>query len=229
MSSTPPRATQRDNSSVTTLPPVSDTPSKIKQSVSAPVICSKKLDQGREAVVQDVGSNVPEVPVQWFMDNILPRPLPNFNLPDILQRLESAGHITSGAWTKFDKLPAQSPKTEDDVFAALEPIARAIGEQAIEQAREQARDQPGSTLLKIPEPTVVFQCRPKSTPRSLRRYSASRPDGYGLYINHPSHGYSTDGRPFWEAIVAPCEFKKKQAIEDINDVSVIVVQRMSCI
>ena len=192
-------------------------PYKFQQSVSAPVICVKEVDAGRETVVEDVGSAVPEVPVQWFMDHILPGLPVNLNLSDVLHGLEATGHIRSGTWTDFVVPPAESPKTEDDVCATLMALAGTIGEQA------------RSALSTLPEPTVIFQCRPRSMTRPLRRRYTSRPDGYGLYVTHPPCYYMPAERPFWETIVAPCEVKKEQTVDNINDVGIKFAEFIICI
>ncbi|KAI0085142.1 hypothetical protein BDY19DRAFT_1022001 [Irpex rosettiformis] len=186
-------------------PSVTDTPTKSKNVVSAPVICSKKVAEGREAVVQDVGSAVPQVPIQWFKDYLLPPLPPNLDLHAVVKHLKDHHQITtSGTWKDFTTTPFESMKVEDVVFAPLETIAGEIGKAA------------KVVLSTLPEPTVEFQCRPASTPKSLRRNNASRPDGYGLYVRHPSYQKHV-GRVFWENIVAPWEVKKKNRVEDIND------------
>ena len=162
----------------------------------------------REAVVEDVGKAVPQVPIQWFMDHIMP-PLPsNLDLSAVVQQLKTMGTIGSDTWNGFSVPPAQRQEHEDHVFGALETVAHAIG--------EAAKVLVPPTIL---EPTVVFRCRPRDTPRSLRRNNDSRPDGFGLYVKHRS--YLADQKPiFWETIVAPWEVKKRKGIDDINDVSV---------
>ena len=173
---------------------------------SAPVIFSKELDDVREVVVEDVGPAVPQVTLQWFMDNIMPRLPPNLNIPAVIQELKNKNKIASGKWVDFSTAPADRLEHEDDVFDALKTVADAIAEAA------------KSVSHKPPEPTVAFECRPRDTPVSLRRHNKSRPDGYGLYVKHPS--YNADKKSvFWETIVVPWEVKKKERVKDINDVS----------
>ena len=199
---------QRNDSSIAAPSSVSDTPYKAKNAKSAPVIYADGLDDCQDAVVEDVGPAVPQVTVQWFMDNIMPRLRPNLDISAVIQKLKDNKTILSksGTWADFPTAPAECLEHEDDVFDSLETVAAAIGK---------AARAVWSTKRK---PAVVFKCRPRDTPVSKRRINSSRPDGYGLYIKHRSN-HGNRKRVFWETIVSPWEAKKKERIEDINDVS----------
>jgi hypothetical protein len=186
-----------------------DTPIKSKQAVSAPAICGG-INSGREAVMSDAGDAVPQVPLEWFKQYILP-PLPTeLDLGKIMKRLRRAGVVTGSGWRYFPKEPHDSKdKVEDVVFAPFEDIARSVGD-AAEHCFARS----------CPEPTVKFRCNPRCTPLSSNRQNSSKPDGYGLYTSHVNYRATEDSRDvFWELIVAPGEVKKNARLEDINDVS----------
>ncbi|KAI0086004.1 hypothetical protein BDY19DRAFT_996190 [Irpex rosettiformis] len=189
-----------------TSPPAHDTLSKPKYTVSAPTIrCN--VEQGRDALVGDVGSSIHEAPLQWFKDNILP-PLPmplRSGLPTILRSLGANGHITEGRWTVFPDDPNQSPKVEDVVYAPFARVAAVIGEAAAHELPNQSQ-------------TVVFECNPDLVPMSNLRENRSRPDGYGVYTAHDNYQPQEDDSAIrWEFIVAPGEKKKKENDTDYND------------
>ena len=167
---------QRNDSSIAAPSSVSDTPYKAKNAKSAPVIYADGLDECRDAVVADVGSVVPQVTIQWFMDNIMPRLRSDLNVSAVVQKLEDNKTIVDGTWTGFSTVPAERfGEHEDDVFNSLETVAAAIDEAA------------RSVSSKPLKPTVVFKCRPRDTPVSKRRDNSSQPDGYGVYVDHRSN------------------------------------------
>ena len=203
MPSTPPRS---ERTSVAAQSSVSDTPYKAKHATSAPVIYADGLDEGRDAVVADVGSVVPQVTIQWFMDNIMPRLRPDLDISAVVQKLKDNKTIVSGTWADFPTAPADCLEHEDDVFDSLETVAAAI------------RNAATAVCSRKLKPAVVFKCRPRDMPVSKRRENTSRPDGYGLYVKHRSN-HGNRKRVFWETIVSPWEVKKRERVEDINDVS----------
>ncbi|KAI0085147.1 hypothetical protein BDY19DRAFT_1059765 [Irpex rosettiformis] len=191
---------------LTLLPPTMCNPA---QAVSTPIICSNRVAEGHEVIVQDVGPAVPQVPVQWFKDYLLPHLPVNLDLHAVVDHLKQHHAITGfGTWKKSSTAPVDSARTNDDadVFASLETIAFEI--------RKAAQ----AVLPTLEEQTVVFQYKSNcfSSSSSLRRNSASRPDGYGLYTKHPAYKKNAE-RVFWECIVAPCEIKKTRNIDGVND------------
>ncbi|KAI0084508.1 hypothetical protein BDY19DRAFT_1060215 [Irpex rosettiformis] len=177
----------------------------IKKAVSAPAIRGH-VEQGRNAVAEDIGSSIHEAPVQWFKDNILP-PLPSgLCLSSILRALEEDKHITTeGRWKVFPKNHAKSPKGEDAVYGPFASVAAAIGAAAANKLPYQPQ-------------RVVFKCNPHLVPISRLRENRSRPDGYGVYTSHDNYQPQTDGSGIhWEFIVAPGEKKKKESDSDFND------------
>lgn len=200
MPSTPPRSTVPLGA---TLPSVTDTPSKSKQVVSAPILLGNKIDDSRDALLSDIGPAVPQVAIQWFKDSIMP-PLPaGLDMPAVIKRLKAEKCITpEGVLAQFTTVPANARDHEDDVFKPLTSLAANMGNIAEEFLGE--------------KPTVLFQCNPTRAPES-RRKNSTRPDGYGRYTAHPCHKKS-NRQVFWAEIVAPGEFKKVKNAKNTNDV-----------
>ncbi|KAI0086025.1 hypothetical protein BDY19DRAFT_996211 [Irpex rosettiformis] len=184
-----------------------DTSSEVKQAVTAPIIrCNVERDH--QALVDYIGSSIPEAPVQWFKDNILP-PLPaciRQGLPAILRSLKANGHINkNGRWAVFPVDPSQSSRIEDVVYGPFASVAAAIGEAA------------ANKLPSYPQ-RVIFKCNPNLVPMSSFRNNRSRPDGYGVYTAHDSYQPQADDSAIhWELVVAPGEKKKKESDSDFND------------
>ncbi|KAI0769548.1 hypothetical protein BC629DRAFT_791096 [Irpex lacteus] len=199
MPSTPPRSTVPLGA---TFPSVTDTPSKSKQVVSAPILLGNKIDDSRDALLSDIGPAVPQVTIQWFKDSIMP-PLPaGLDMPAVIKRLKAEKCITpDGVLAQFTTVPANARDHEDDVFKPLTSLAANMGNIAEEFLGE--------------KPTVLFQCNPTRAPES-RRKNSTRPDGYGRYTAHPCHKKS-NRQVFWAEIVAPGEFKKVKNAKNTND------------
>ena len=201
MPSTPPRKSLRTAPSAVT----NDTPSKVKHVVSSPVIYGH-VEHGRRALIHDIGTSIPEVPIQWFKDNILP-PLPKgLNLTRLIQKLKTTGFIVDDRWSAFPKNPKFSAKVEDVVYAPFADVATRIGRTA-------------KSLLRKRKQVVAFECNPHLIPTSNLRGNRSRPDGYGVYRSHVNYQPQGDNQEiFWEFIVAPGEKKKNNSDADVNDV-----------
>ncbi|KAI0086022.1 hypothetical protein BDY19DRAFT_996208 [Irpex rosettiformis] len=188
-----------------TSPPAHDTPSKPKYTVSAPAIRGH-VEQGRDALIGDLGSSIHQAPLEWFKSNILP-PLPlGLHLPSVLRTLKTDGHITKeGDWSAFIGNPANSTLHEDLVYAPFATVATAIGKVAADK-------------LPDTQQTVAFRCNPHLVPVSNLRENRSRPDGYGVYTAHENYQPQEDDSAIrWEFIVAPGEKKKNENNTDYND------------
>ena len=110
---TPPPSTEPQLNAASNSTPIRQPKHVIKTSV-----ITSGLESGRKAVMEDIGYAVPEVPMSYFQESLLPPLRPEFgDLSDILARLKASGHIDDGRWALFKTLPAQSKQqakgTED--------------------------------------------------------------------------------------------------------------------
>ena len=159
----------------------------------------------------DIRGSIPEVPLSWFQENILP-PLPEQLQGDgllaVLNKMKKEKLITSnGYWKKFTAKPSsQSAKHEREVYQPFETLADDIAQAAR-----------GITKLR---PTVVFKCNPDMCPESGERETSSKPDGYGLFTRHESYEvFAQNRRVYWQFVVAAGEKKKVRDPKTITDVS----------
>ena len=171
--------------------------------MSSPVICG--YVEHPHALAKYFGHPIPEVPIRWFKDNILP-PLPKgLDLAQLIRKLRTDGHIVNKRWSVMSRSPRTSKQVEDVVYAPFVHIADLIGQTA-------------ATLLPDREQVVAFQCNPHLVPISNFRGNRSRPDGYGVYKGHVNYQSRDNHEIFWEFIVAPGEIKRNDSDMEIHDV-----------
>jgi hypothetical protein len=71
-------------------------------------------------VLGDLGLWIPQVPVDYLMDHILPPIHCNFNT--VKNKLEDSGCILGGRWAAFDKDPTKTVSNENNTFKAIEGV-----------------------------------------------------------------------------------------------------------
>lgn len=163
------------------------------------------LDIARPLVLLDFGKFIPQIPVDYFFDNLLPRlhqGLPG--LDHVLNNLgepqqhgtDSSAILKDGRWSCFPVDPSRDGRWENDVYHRLEQLTDKIHV---------------AGCLPDGKRTVIFRCNPNMAPRSSLRGNLSKSDGYGIVTG-------TDVKNVqWHQIAFPAEFKKNES--DADDVS----------
>ena len=158
-------------------------------------------------VLEDLGSCIPEIPFQTFLDHLAP-PKPDFDIDAPMKSLKSArpSIITaSDRWTMFDKVPKDQDCSEDAAFKPIPEIFAKVVEAII--ANSHAK-------LTKHDRSIDFLQNPNRAPTSTERHNASRPDGYLLVKNRKP------GPVLWADVVLSCEYKRKDGDEELDDVSI---------
>jgi len=197
------------------IPLTHDSPIRVKSVHSDHAYQSGQLEDARLAVLEDLGSYVPEIPFQTFLDYLAP-PLPDFDHDVTMESLKSGSEpalSSSNRWSKFPKDPKDSQGSEDRVFSPMPEIFTkvvvAIAANSGGKLNEQGR-------------TVDFLQNPSRAPTSAERLNESRPDGY-LVMKKRNKVISKDGKDedvFWADIALACEYKRKGGTDDVDDVRI---------
>ncbi|KAI0954296.1 hypothetical protein AcV7_007565 [Taiwanofungus camphoratus] len=175
--------------------PLPDTPA-VRKITQDPSYLDGDLEEGRVAVIQELGESIFEVSVQFFLDNIFPPLRPEFDLDGVIQTLKDQNNISqSGRWRSFPVNPSALLSNENVTFKPLEDIVRQIA---------MAGGLGGNGRL------LDFEINPNRTPKSEFRDSTSRPDGYLILCD------KQDG-VHWTDIALCAEYKKGKSIIDRND------------
>jgi hypothetical protein len=192
-----------------------DSPARVKSVHSDPSYQSDILEQARVAVLHDLGSCIPMVPFQTFLDYLAP-PQPEFDLDATMRSLKLGTEpvlTSSNRWSKFPKAPKDSQGSEDRVFSPMPEIftkvVAAIVANSCGKLREDNR-------------TIDFLQNPSRAPTSTERRNDSRPDGY-LVLKDRNKDMSKDGKRediLWADIALSCEYKLKDGDEEIDDVRI---------
>jgi hypothetical protein len=164
------------------------------------------LEDARLAVLEDLGSRIPEISPQTFMDFLAP-PQPDFDIEATMKTLKSDPAVltASGRWTAFDKEPTDQYGREDAVFKPLPDIFKKVVDAIIANSN--------SKLTKR-DCSVDFLQNPNMAPMSADRHNATRPDGYMVLKSR-----SQQGTISWANVVLSCEYKQNGGVEDLDDVS----------
>ncbi|KAI0954342.1 hypothetical protein AcV7_007604 [Taiwanofungus camphoratus] len=72
--------------------PLPDTPA-VRKCTQDPSYVDGDLEEGRVAVIQELGESIFEVSVQFFLNNILPPLHPEFDLDRVIQTLKDQNDI----------------------------------------------------------------------------------------------------------------------------------------
>ena len=186
-----------------------DTPLK-KNAGATGVFISGTLEEQRTAVLTDLG-NIPEVTVDFMLDNIVPDS--GIDVNRTRQHLIDKGILLPAGWKEFsDALPKKSAGNEQQVFSKMETIYRNI----IALTKFHGPSHPSATLVMGTCPDIV-----PISETSVR----TRPDGCGQL--DPSHSAHTSQCRYpsqrkedyhWFNIAYVEEYKKNNTIKDLNDV-----------
>ena len=163
------------------------------------------LEDARLAVLEDLGSSIPEITFQTFMDFLAP-PQPDFDLNATMKMLKSDSSrilTTSDRWTAFDKEPKDQVGREDAVFQPIPDIFKKVVDAIIANSK-----------LKKYHCIIDFLQNPNMEPKSADRHNATRPDGYLLVKDRVQPGTVS-----WADVVLSCEYKREDGDEELDDVS----------
>jgi hypothetical protein len=166
------------------------------------------LDDARLAVLEDLGSRIPEITLQSFMDFLAP-PQPDFNICATMETLMSdlEGILTaSDGWTTFEKKPKDQIGKEDAIFKPVSDIFRKVVAAVIKNL---------TSNLTAKSCSIDFLQNPTMAPKSADRHNASRPDGYMLVKDRFQEETIS-----WAVVVLSCEYKRKEGDEDLDDVTI---------
>jgi len=193
---------------------VQDTPSRLKKVNSSTAYQSDVLVDARRAVLDDLGSHIPEIPFQTFLKYLAPI-VPSFDLNSTMQSLKSGPQPVlshSNRWSDFPKAP-KDDTSEDIAFSPLPEVFTKVVAAIIANS---------DGNLKEDMRTLDFLQNPYHTPTSAERRNDSRPDGY-LVLKDRKKVMSKDGTKeniHWADIVLSCEYKRKDGDSDLNDVRI---------
>ena len=170
---------------------------------------SDLLDGARLAVLQDLGSDIVMISYQKFLDHLAPRPPPAFDpnatMKSLRSGINSALKSSNGSdrWRVFPKAPKDSKGSEDKVFRRMQDIfTKVVTAIAAKLGREKDNR------------TVDFLQNPNRAPTSADRCNESRPDGYLVLKSRKPDGKNVR----WADIALSCEYKRKDGVEESNDV-----------
>ncbi|KAI0922904.1 hypothetical protein AcV5_009769 [Taiwanofungus camphoratus] len=167
------------------------------------------LDQGRTALLIDIGESVPQISIESFLNNILP-PLPEeVDVDEVIAKLKKQGHITrSNRWRAFTVDPRHSRLTEDKAFDPLKEISNAIVKATAKLTRA--------------DYVLELQNNPNVIPSSYTRSSKTRPDGC-LILRRRGDAIR------WADIGLSCEYKKLTSKkEEYDNVSKVIWSMHHC-
>lgn len=202
----------------TTLPPTTperprhagqqnaDTPIARKQTPSVHG-AAYSLDVSRGAVLNDFGLSIPQVPIQYFKDSILP-PLPDkVDTAKVVAALKDSGHITaSGRWKVFPDDP-KSCKGEAETFDHLGQVVKAMLKKS---------------GMKNKRTTVTYTSKPYHIPRCDYVNKESKPDAFLVFRKRVPTKQADGSRckgDQWRDICCPAEFKLNDGNDELADVS----------
>jgi hypothetical protein len=162
-------------------------------------------DAARIAVLEDLGSCVPQVKFEDFMEHLAP-PIPSFNLIATMRDLKSGRQpfLTASGWKAFEKEPKAQGGKEDAVFQPISIIFEAVVN-AIIKGRN-------STLTENNR-SIDFVQNPNLAPISAEmEKNVSRPDGAMVLKSRKGENV------LWADIVLSCEYQIKDGKEQLDDV-----------
>jgi hypothetical protein len=182
-----------------------ESPVRVKNVHSNPSYQNDQLEDARLAVLDDLGSRIPEIPFQTFLDHLAP-PQPDFDLEATIRSLKSASILTAlDWWTAFDQAPKDRDCSEEAAFKPIPEIFTKVVDKIVANSQ--------SKLTKDDRSTDFLQ-NPSRAPTSAERHNASRPDGYLLVKDRKQGGVS------WDDVVVSCEYKRKDGDEELDDVGI---------
>jgi hypothetical protein len=190
------------------------TPVEVKNVALDAGFQNTQLKAARQAVLNDLGRSVPEIPFQDFLDYLAP-PKPSFNLDGAMQSLKEGPEpalTSSTRWSGFPNDPKHSSGTENAVFGPMSDIFKKVVAAIVANSDETLMD----------KCTVDFLHNLNRAPTSAEVRNESRPDGY-LVPNDRAVVMSKDGKGEviqWADITLSCEYKKANGVTSRNDVRI---------
>src|ERR1700733_6875399 len=189
----------------TTLP--HDSPPRVKNVHSDLSYQSDVLEKARMAVLLDLGSYIPMITFQNFLDFLAP-PQPEFDLESTMRSLKS-GTVpvltSSNGWSKFPKVQKKKeiPDKEDPVFSQMPELFTKVVADIVANSRGKLSEE---------NRTIDFLQNPNRAPISTERRNESRPDGY-FVLKHRDKVMSKKGEEDirWADIALSCEYKLKDS------------------
>ena len=187
-----------------------DTPVK-QNSAATGVFINGSLDEQRTAVLKDLG-NIPEVGVDFMLDQIVPNP--GIYVKRTMDKLKREGDLLDAGWKEFiGESPKQSSLKEQEVFLKMGTIYKKV--------IASTKFDDGSSRT----PTLVLGTSPDIAPKSETKVK-TRPDACGQIksdnLIHTSRcGYpqkKEKGDYHWFNIAYVEEYKKNNSSEDLKDV-----------
>ena len=174
---------------------------------------SGHLEDARLAVLQDLGSCIPEVSYETFLTHLAPQ-LPGIvDLRATMQSLKLGSDpilTSSDQWSMFPKAPKDSLGSEDTIFSPMPEIFNKVVEVIVANS--------GGKL----KSTVDFLQNPSRAPTSAERHNETRPDGY-LVLKDRNKKLTKDGKNediLWADVALSCEYKRKDGVEELDDVCI---------
>jgi hypothetical protein len=164
------------------------------------------LESARLAVLDDLGSFIPEIPFQTFMEYLAP-PQPDFDIDSTIEWLNSASDPTltlSNQWTAFAVVP-KDQGSEDTAFRPIRDIFSNVMKAIVANTR--------GVKLTEGDCSVDYVQNPNHAPTLTERHNASRPDGY-LVLRIRKGGKEVR----WADVVLSCEYKRKDGDDDVDHV-----------
>ena len=177
--------------------------------------CQSDLEVVSLAALLSLGSCVPMIPFQTFLDHLAP-PQPDFDLDATMTSLRSGSELaltSSTRWSKFADAPNDSQDSEDEVYSQMPDIFTNVMLAIVTSSGGKLADH---------KRTVDFLQNPSQAPTSGDRGNKSRPDGY-LVLRDRHKMMSKDGKEeniLWGDIALSCEHKRNDTWFDINDVGI---------
>jgi hypothetical protein len=153
------------------------------------------------------------IPFQTFLNYLAP-PQPEFDFKATMQSLKSGPQPSltpSSRWSKFAKAPKESQGSEDGVFSPITEIFTKVVVAIVANSGGKLEEE---------NRTVDFLQNPSLAPTSAERRNESRPDGY-LVLKNRNKEMSKDGKKediLWVDIALSCEYKRKDGVDDLDDV-----------
>ncbi|KAJ3999942.1 hypothetical protein F5050DRAFT_751632 [Lentinula boryana] len=192
------QATHKSTQSSTTTPPTT-TPLSKESPLRFRALDSIKYRLGgtntrRNVVMSELREQVPEVPLDWYFEHLLP-PLPaGIDTEEIVASLKESGALTDNSWAAIVEHPRLDKRHEDEVYGGLEQIFEHIVNAATTQ-----------------NPELEQQFALKLTPgvnATSERDSTTKPDGHFMSLAEAARLAHADEKPTIYNVWGSQEFKK---------------------
>ncbi|KAJ3743581.1 hypothetical protein DFH05DRAFT_1619103 [Lentinula detonsa] len=148
----------------------------------------------RNVVMSELREQVPEVPLDWYFEHLLP-PLPaGIDTEEIVTSLKESGALSNNSWAAIVEHPRLDKRHEDEVYSGLEQIFEHIVNAATTQNPEL-------------EQQFVLKLTPGVNVTS-ERDSTTKPDGHFMSLAEAARLALADEKPSVYSVWGSQEFKK---------------------